>query len=186
MRRIIFADKTIKIHPFLLFIGSGATAVSQFDRVFDDDLAILIQRVQAVSYHYDGRLELSVIGGYTDNKGLSHALTTSTLRKYMCSSARSPSKLYLRTISASYLRSTETLHKQRVDLDLVRCCVGELCTINRNGIPWPMVYGVGVDVKTGHVFPATFTDKGPDMDIRNARTLSRAENVGVSSIVPLY
>ena len=55
--------------------------MSQFDRVFDDDLAVLIQRVQAVSYHYDGRLELSVIGGYTDNKGLSHALTTSTLRK---------------------------------------------------------------------------------------------------------
>jgi len=135
--------------------GSGATAVSQFDRVFDDDLAVLIQRVQAVSYHYDGRLELSVIGGYTDNKGLSHALTTSLL---------------------------QTLHKQRVDLDLVRCCVGELCTINRNGIPWPMVYGVGVDVKNGHVFPATFTDKGPDMDIRNARTLSRGENVGLLEV----
>ena len=81
------------------------------------------------------------------------------------------------------MQPTETLHKQRVDLDLVRCCVGELCTINRNGIPWPMVYGVGVDVKTGHVFPATFTDKGPDMDIRNARTLSRGKNVGVSSLV---
>ena len=82
MRRMIFADKTIKIRPFLLFIGSGATAVSQFDRVFDDDLAILIQRVQAVSYHYDGRLELSVVGGYTDNKSISHSLTTSTLRKW--------------------------------------------------------------------------------------------------------
>ena len=88
-------------------------------------------------------------------------------------------------VITTYLPSTETLHKQRVDLDLVRCCVGELCTINRNGIPWPMVYGVGVDVKTGHVFPATFTDKGPDMDIRNARTLSRGKNVGVSSMVHL-
>jgi len=135
--------------------GSGATAVSQFDQVFDDDLALLIQRVQAVSYHYDGRLELSVVGGYTDNKSISHSLTTSTL---------------------------QTLHKQRVDLDLVRCCVGELCTINRNGIPWPMVYGVGVDIKTGHLFPATFTDKGPDMDIRNARTLSRGKNVGLLEV----
>ena len=69
-------------YPLSPFAGSGATAVSQFDRVFDDDLAVLIQRVQAVSYHYDGRLELSVIGGYTDNKGLSHALTTSLLRKW--------------------------------------------------------------------------------------------------------
>jgi hypothetical protein len=57
--------------------------------------------------------------------------------------------------------------------------VGELCTVNRNGIPWPMIYGVGVDVKTGHIFPATFTDKGPDIDIRNARTLTGGENVGV-------
>ena len=163
-------------YPPSPFAGSGATAVSQFDRVFDDDLAVLIQRVQAVSYHYDGRLELSVIGGYTDNKGLSHALTTSLLRKLNATMKTN----CVRNSQPIYCGSTETLHKQRVDLDLVRCCVGELCTINRNGIPWPMVYGVGVDVKNGHVFPATFTDKGPDMDIRNARTLSRGENVGVS------
>ena len=129
--------------------------MSQFDRVYEDDLQLMVQRVQAVSYHYDGRLELSLIGGYTDGKGLSHALTVSAL---------------------------QALHKRGgagAELDLVRCCVGELCTINRNGIPWPMVYGVGVDVKTGHIFPATFTDKGPDIDIRNARTLTGGENVGV-------
>ena len=57
-----------------------------------------------------------------------------------------------------YIGSTETLHKQRVDLDLVRCCVGELCTINRNGIPWPMVYGVGVDVNHLHVRARAETD----------------------------
>ena len=74
----------------------------------------------------------------------------------------------------------ETLHKQRCDLDLVTCCVFDLCTVHRNGIPWPVIYGVGVNVKTGDIFPATFTDKGPDLDIRNARTLTGGENVGVS------
>ena len=76
--------------------------------------------------------------------------------------------------------SAETLHKQRVDLDLITCCLGELCTIHRNGIPWPVIYGIGVNVKTGDIFPANFTDKGPDLDIRNARTLTGGENVGVS------
>jgi hypothetical protein len=55
--------------------------VSQFDRVYEEDLSVLVQRVQSVSYHYEGRLELSVVGGYADNKGLSHALTIATLRK---------------------------------------------------------------------------------------------------------
>ncbi len=74
----------------------------------------------------------------------------------------------------------ESLHKQRADLDLVTCCVGDLCTIHRNGIPWPVVYGAGVNVRTGEIFPATFTDRGPDLDIRNARTLTGGDSVGVS------
>ena len=72
------------------------------------------------------------------------------------------------------------LHKQRTDLDLITCCIGELCTLHRNGVPWPIVYGIGINVKTGDIFPAQFTDKGPDLDIRMARTLTGGDNVGVS------
>ena len=74
---------------------------------------------------------------------------------------------------------TDALHKLTTELDLVTCCIGELCTLNRNGTPWPVVYGVGVNVKTGDIFPAQFTDKGPDLDIRIARTLTGGENTGV-------
>ena len=35
-------------------------------------------------------------------------------------------------------------------------------------------------MKTGDIFPAQFTDKGPDLDIRMARTLTGGDNVGVS------
>ena len=76
----------------------------------------------------------------------------------------------------------EVLHKQRTDLDLITCCIGELCTLHRNGVPWPIVYGIGINVKTGDIFPAQFTDKGPDLDIRMARTLTGGDNVGVSFI----
>ena len=72
------------------------------------------------------------------------------------------------------------LHKIRFELDLETCCVGDLCTLNRNGVPWPIIYGMGVNVKTGDIFPAQFTDKGPDMDLRHARTLTGGDNVGVN------
>ena len=79
----------------------------------------------------------------------------------------------------------EVLHKQRTDLDLITCCIGELCTLHRNGVPWPIVYGIGINVKSGDIFPAQFTDKGPDLDIRMARTLTGGDNVGVGLILIL-
>ena len=74
------------------------------------------------------------------------------------------------------------LHKQRASLELVTLCVGELCTVRRSNIPWPLLYGLGVSVKTGDIFPAQFTDKGPDMDLRTARTLTGGEAVGLMDI----
>ena len=78
-----------------------------------------------------------------------------------------------------YIFLIEMLHKNRCDLDLETCCIGDLCTLNRNGIAWPIIYGIGVNVKTGEIFPAQFSEKGPDMDIRYARTLTGGDNVGV-------
>lgn len=40
-----------------------------------------------------------------------------------------------------------------------------------------MVYGVGVNVKTGEIFPATFPDKGPDQSLRAARHLTGVPQV---------
>ena len=37
-------------------------------------------------------------------------------------------------------------------------------------------------MKTGDIFPAQFTDKGPDMDLRTARTLTGGEAVGLMDI----
>lgn len=59
-----------------------------------------------------------------------------------------------------------------MEIDLTLACVGELNTTVRGGIHWPMIYGVGVNVKTGEIFPATFPDKGPDLALRCARQLT--------------
>ena len=53
-------------------------------------------------------------------------------------------------------------------------------------MPWPIVYGIGINVKSGDIFPAQFTDKGPDLDIRMARTLTGGDNVGVSTKYTRY
>ena len=102
-----------------------------------------------------GRTELHLVGAFADSKGLGSALVSSTL---------------------------SALHRQRTSLELVTLCVGELCTVRRSGTPWPLLYGLGVNVKTGDIFPAQFTDKGPDMDLRTARTLTGGETVGLMDI----
>lgn len=135
----------------------------------------MIQRIQSLSYHYEGRLQLHLIGGFSDARRISHALSISLLRNAQilyCSNLK-----FFSSIFSFFL--TEMLHKNRCDLDLETCCIGDLCTLNRNGIAWPIIYGIGVNVKTGEIFPAQFSEKGPDMDIRYARTLTGGDNVGV-------
>nr|CAD7413803.1 unnamed protein product [Timema cristinae] len=48
-------------------------------------------------------------------------------------------------------------------------CVGELNTTVRGNMRCPILYGCGVNVKTGELFPANFPDKGPDQALRSAR-----------------
>jgi protein N-terminal asparagine amidohydrolase len=51
----------------------------------------------------------------------------------------------------------------------VTACICRLNNSLRGNINWPVIYGIGVNVKTGDVFPATFPDKGPDIPLRSAR-----------------
>ena len=159
------------------FSGSGALGLTQIDRFFNDDsLTTMIQRIQSLSYHYEGRLQLHLIGGFSDNRRISHNLSIALLRKL---SQEFPFCFENHILLFNFL---EMMHKNRIEMDLETCCIGDLCTLHRNGIAWPIVYGIGVNVKTGDIFPAQFTDKGPDMDIRYARTLTGGDNVGVSEI----
>ena len=58
--------------------------------------------------------------------------------------------------------------------------MGEAATsLSREGVALPLVTGVGVNLRTGDLFPAVFSDKGPDMDLRLARTLTGGEKVGM-------
>ena len=148
-------DVTTGLVMVLRHPTSGAVGLAQMDRLSEEGLATFIQKIAALAYGYEGRTELHLIGAFVDTKGLGAALVSSSL---------------------------SSLHRQRASLELVTLCVGELCTVRRSGTPWPLLYGLGVNVKTGALFPAQFTDKGPDMDLRTARTLTGGESVGLMDI----
>ena len=149
-------DVTTNIILIIRHTGSGAVGLATFDKVCEDGLTSYIQRVSSLSYGYEGRLETHLYGAFSDSKGVGAALISRTLA---------------------------ALHKQRTALELVTCCVGELVTVRRNNAPFPILYGVGVNVKTGEMFQAQFQDKGPDMDLRMARLLTgKKESVGMIDI----
>lgn len=62
-------------------------------------------------------------------------------------------------------------------MDLTQACIVDLNTTVRNDRNWPIVYGVGVNIRTGEIFPATFPDKGPELSLRQARSFTGAQNV---------
>jgi hypothetical protein len=53
----------------------------QVDRMNEEGLSGLVQRVSALSYGYEGRLELHLIGAFADPKGVAAALVHSALSK---------------------------------------------------------------------------------------------------------
>lgn len=53
-----------------------------------------------------------------------------------------------------------------MEIDLTQACVGELNTTVRGENNCPIIYGIGVNTRTGEIFPATFPDKGPDIQLR--------------------
>ena len=51
--------------------------------------------------------------------------------------------------------------------------IGEMNTNYSKSYPSPILYGAGVEIKTGQIFPATFPDHGPDNILRHVRLSHR-------------
>lgn len=72
----------------------------------------------------------------------------------------------------------ESFHKHPLEIDLTQACVGELNTILRGDVNWPIIYGIGVNINTGEIYPAAFPDKGPELPLRSARNFLGGQSVG--------
>jgi len=135
--------------------ASGATLLSHVDRISSEDLDTMAGKLTGQQYGCNNRLQISIFGGFQDSKNVSQSLLVPVLA---------------------------TLQSSAHYLELVTLCVGETVTVVRDGIPLPLISGVGVNVKSGDIFPAVFQEKGPDMDLRLARTLTGGDKVGMLDI----
>lgn len=135
---------TTCIAIILKHTGSGATALAHFDGVnVSEAIDRMVKKVAKFSENsLQGAYEFQLIGGYSDPRNYSEDL---------------------------FRQIVFAIHKQPVEINLKLCCVGELNTTYRDEVRWPILYGVAVNVKTGDIFPATFTDREPDLLLRHAR-----------------
>lgn len=144
-------DTTTCMSVVLRHIKSGVVGLGHFDGsglqegVESMCLAIL-ELSESLNLSGDGdssAMELHIVGGFNDTRGYSRDIAMGLLRNF---------------------------HRQRAPISLVTASVCELNTIVRNGINCPIIYGIGVDVKSGKIFPAKFPNKGPDVPLRSSRT----------------
>ncbi|XP_004932917.2 protein N-terminal asparagine amidohydrolase isoform X1 [Bombyx mandarina] len=138
-------DATSCIIVVVRHSGSGAIALAHLDGSGTAEAAAaMVSRVQQLAVGYpEGRLELQVIGGFTDPHRYSDELFANIMLSF---------------------------HRLTVEIDLTLACCCELNTLP-GGLA-PLVTGVGVDIRAGDLFPATFPDKGPELPLRGARTIT--------------
>lgn len=143
-------DATACLIVVLRHTGSGAVAMAHFDGSGTDEGVInMVHRVQELAYT-EGRFELQIVGGFSDSRNYSEELFYGLMHAF---------------------------HKHPLEIDFTLSCTGELNTMVRNGMNWPILYGCGVNVKTGEIFPATFPDKGPEQPLRSARHLTGGQQI---------
>lgn len=132
--------------------SSGVTSLGHFDgHDTCNGIKNMISSVKSsCPDHKSGQILLHLFGGFLDDRGTSNNLTTSIL---------------------------EIIQSQGEPIHLSSACVTEFNDRVEVGLHKPRIYGVGVTVQDGHIFPATFLDKGPDEFIRHARTFTAAENM---------
>jgi Protein N-terminal asparagine amidohydrolase len=60
---------------------------------------------------------------------------------------------FSRNLFQSLFCIIESFHKFAMEIDLTQACVGEVNTILRGDTNWPIIYGVGVNTRSGEIFP---------------------------------
>ncbi|XP_062304477.1 protein N-terminal asparagine amidohydrolase [Osmerus eperlanus] len=145
---VIGSDDATTCHLVLVrHTGSGAACLAHCDGSSTwSEVPLIVKAVTSLSGPVkEGRLELHLVGGFDDESKTSEKLSLNLLAAF---------------------------HKQKEDIHLETCCITEMNDVIVDGTHRPVVYGIGVNVKTGEVFPASFPYKGPAEELRSARTFT--------------
>ncbi|KAF4080110.1 hypothetical protein AMELA_G00166710 [Ameiurus melas] len=152
---IIGSEDATTCHLVVLrHTGSGATCLAHLDGSKTwTEVLLLINAVTALSNPAKpGRLELHLVGGFEDDNKTSHNLSREILAEFQ---------------------------KQKEEIHLETCCITDMNDVVTDGIHRPIIYGIGVNVKTGEVFPAVFPHRGPAADLRSARSFTGGQIANV-------
>ena len=150
---IVGSDDATTCHIVVLVNQcSGTLCLAHLDSVGNiESLASMVIETLTHSVHFSNEvsepacLDLYICGGYDDEEGQSRALTDGLLEFY---------------------------HKLPVQFELKLMCVGSVNTHHSEGINWPLVYGVAVNLdSTIEILPAKFhlDVRGPCLSLRSAR-----------------
>ncbi|GAB1602942.1 protein N-terminal asparagine amidohydrolase-like [Argonauta hians] len=122
--------------------GSGATCLGHFDgSATYKGVQGMVKTIMDIAGSVTGRFELTLAGGFNDDRGISYQLS----EELICGFNSIPQ-----------------------DIHLMRATISDMNTVMKNDVPFPVITGLGVDMKHREIFPATFTDRGPDYPLRNA------------------
>ncbi|XP_060141578.1 protein N-terminal asparagine amidohydrolase isoform X2 [Globicephala melas] len=145
---ILGSDDATTCHIVVLrHTGNGATCLTHCDGTDTKaEVPLIMNSIKSFSGHTQcGRLEVHLVGGFSDDRQLSQKLTHQLLSEF---------------------------DRQEDDIHLVTLCVTELNDREENENHFPVIYGIAVNIKTSEIYRASFQDRGPEEELRAARALT--------------
>ncbi|XP_042214492.1 protein N-terminal asparagine amidohydrolase-like isoform X1 [Homarus americanus] len=147
--KIIGSDDATTCHIVILRHPSGTVGVAHFDGSKNEEAAIsaMVEKITNIERGAEG-LQLCVVGGYTPEIGSHEA-------------SRNEAEHLSLKILGMFSRHSCSFH-------LSLWCTCRLNTVQGSSGPQPIIYGVGVDILTGSIFPACFKSHDPNIPLRSA------------------
>ncbi|CAO2640068.1 Protein N-terminal asparagine amidohydrolase [Lemmus lemmus] len=152
---ILGSDDATTCHIVVLrHTGNGATCLTHCDETDTKaEVPLIMSSIKSFSDHAQcGRLEVHLVGGFSDDRQLSQKLTHQLLSEF---------------------------DKQDDDIHLVTLCVTELNDREENENHFPIIYGIAVNIKTAEIYRASFQDRGPEEQLRAARALAGGPMISI-------
>uniref|UniRef100_A0A4X2KR06 N-terminal asparagine amidase n=1 Tax=Vombatus ursinus TaxID=29139 RepID=A0A4X2KR06_VOMUR len=134
--------------------GNGATCMTHCDGSdTKTEVPLIMNSLKSLSNPtQNGRLEVHLVGGFNDDRQLSQKLTNQLLNEF---------------------------DRQEDDIHLMTFCVTELNDREENENHFPVVYGIAVNIKTAEIFRASFPERGPEEELRSARSLTGGPMINI-------